>query len=605
MMPVSQTIPVENLTEKVRAVHSQGQGKEQAAIDHSPFDDEPVYQQFFEQLARGLHGGLSRNVLLTGERGVGQLTLLTEFTQQIVRGDYGFLQDCDVIKIDCRYLAPDESRSALAAIFSDLADNNRIIVCIDGFISLLREHTDSDNRPRLLAALSRASCRVIGLVTPRECEEYFASDPNTMDFFSIVPIYEPSNSVAIKLLQHFSAGLEQNYEVRIKEDAIEKAVVLSSNYILSERLPYKALRLLQQECEDIQFERSQHNAQRYEITAKDIERRVSVISGVPEHTLRGMADQTDYRACLSEEIFGQQHAVKEVATELGLIKAELRDPQKPASVMLFVGPTGVGKTEMAKALARFYSSSKRLKTFTLGNFVEPHSVSGVIGVPPGYVGHDQGGRLINELISDPHSVFLLDEADKAHPDVLQPFLNLFDEGWIYDQRGVKAYADRAVFVLTTNVGQRQILEMTRNGEGIEAIIQKTRETLSQIRHSKLNRPVFTEEFLARIKRVVVFGSLDLEAMTGITNKLVKNISEEWQERRNKTIALTPELIQWIADEAYQRNEAAKGREGGRIVRKLLSDKVEAAIEQKIGLHPQDYQQCSTVSVDENFNVVFD
>jgi ATP-dependent Clp protease ATP-binding subunit ClpA len=125
-------------------------------------------------------------------------------------------------------------------------------------------------------------------------------------------------------------------------------------------------------------------------------------------------------------------------------------------VLLFAGMTGVGKTELAKRIAELYSTSKRLTTYAMGNFTEPHSVSGIIGVPPGYVGHEDGGRLINELNADPYSVFLLDEAEKCHPNVWKPFLNLFDEGWIMGHRGVKAHADRAIFILTTNAGDKTI-----------------------------------------------------------------------------------------------------------------------------------------------------
>src|SRR5262249_31542853 len=155
-----------------------------------------------------------------------------------------------------------------------------------------------------------------------------------------------------------------------------------------------------------------------------------------------------------------------------------------ASVMLFLGQTGTGKTETAKALARFYSTTGRLKTYTLGNCVEPHSVATIIGVPPGYVGHDQGGRLVNDLNAAPYCVLLLAEADRARPDVLQPFLNLFDEGWVADHRGVRAYADRAIFILTTNVGQRMMAEMAEQGKSAEEIRERMKEVLAQIRHSK-------------------------------------------------------------------------------------------------------------------------
>ena len=270
---------------------------------------------------------------------------------------------------------------------------------------------------------------------------------------------------------------------------------------------------------------------------------------------------------------------------------------KPASVMMFVGQTGTGKTEMAKALARVYSASRRLKTFTLGNFSEPHSVSGIIGVPAGYVGHDQGGRLINELNADPYGVFLLDEADKAHPDVMQPFLNLFDEGWIADQRGKKAYAQRAIFILTTNVGQRQIADMCRAGKGTEEIAATMKDLLSRIRHSKSNRPVFTPEFLARVKRFVIFRSLDEAAMVGVCRRLVADLQATWRDRRRKDLAVPAGLAAAIGRRAFALDDRAQGREGGRIVRKLIADLVECPLQDAISAQPDACRQAARVTVD--------
>src|SRR5690606_11550156 len=149
-------------------------------------------------------------------------------------------------------------------------------------------------------------------------------------------------------------------------------------------------------------------------------------TGVPVETLSGDGGSADYEAALKASVVGQTEAVEVVATELKLIKAGLTEPDRPASVLLFAGMTGVGKTELAKALAWLYSPMGRLHVYSMGNFTKPHTVSGIIGVPPGYVCHDHGGRLVNELNADPYAVFLLDEAEKAHPNMWKPFLNLFD-----------------------------------------------------------------------------------------------------------------------------------------------------------------------------------
>jgi len=283
--------------------------------------------------------------------------------------------------------------------------------------------------------------------------------------------------------------------------------------------------------------------------------------------------------------------------ELGLIKAGLTDASKPASVMLFVGMTGTGKTELAKTLARFYSTTKRLRMYTMANFVEPHSVSGIIGVPAGYVGHESGGRLINELNADPYGVFLLDEIDKAHPDVLQPLLNLFDEGWVRDQRGVVARANHSIFIMTTNVGQRMIADMEASNHSVEEITEKVKDALSSIRHTKANRPVFSPEFLARIKRTVVFRPLTAEAMQKICRMATDSMAAVWAEQRDKTFVITDEVIDYVSKKSHQLNERSKGKEGGRIVHKLLSKLVDAEVQQAIANRVEEYQTCREVHVD--------
>ena len=312
--------------------------------------------------------------------------------------------------------------------------------------------------------------------------------------------------------------------------------------------------------------------------------------------MAGESDEVDFESALTAAVMGQEEAVRQTANELRLIKAGLSEPGKPAAVLLFAGMTGVGKTELAKRIAELYSTSRRLQIYSMGNFTEPHSVSGIIGVPPGYVGHEEGGRLINELNADPYSVFLLDEAEKCHPNIWKPFLNLFDEGWIVDQRGVKAYADRAIFILTTNAGERNIAQMAKSGKPREEIAEKVKQALSRVRHERSTQPVFPPQFLSRIKRTVVFNPLDEEAMIGITQRACDRMRHLWQQKREKQIDVEADLIQSIGRRAHQLNEQINGDEGGRIVRKLVSDLIESRVQDAAMEDSDSYRRCRAIRV---------
>jgi ATP-dependent Clp protease ATP-binding subunit ClpC len=565
----------------------------QASPSSSPFDDDPTAERLFDALARALHRRQYPNVLLVGDRGVGKSAIIAELARRAASHG-GFLSAKRFLSVDCRYLVPDEARPRLAAILAHTCPHRDLVVCLDGLHGLVQPLRGGSNKPILLAALARAQCHVFAILTPDQFDDLAADDPEFSEFFSVVHVSEPDSDTALRLMQYFARGLATRYRIGIESEAIRQAVTLTANYILNDQLPAKALKVLTKACEIADYDRRQLGQPKEQVTVDDLIRVVAEHTGIPEGTLRGVADRTDYAAALGELILGQEHAVREVANELGLIKAGMIDPTKPASVLLFLGQTGTGKTEMAKALARFYSASKRLKTYTLGNCVEPHSVATIIGVPPGYVGSDRGGRLVNELNSDPYGVFLLDEADKAHPDVLQPFLNLFDEGWVTDQRGVKGHAQKSIFIMTTNVGQRMIADMVKEGKSIEEITTRMKEALSQIRHGKSDRPVFTPEFLARIKRIILFRPLDKAAMQGIARKQIAELCRGWAESRGKKVEVPPELIEYVGRAANQLDEKAGGKEGGRVVRKLVSEWVETPLQQAMAADHEGYSRSTTV-----------
>jgi ATP-dependent Clp protease ATP-binding subunit ClpA len=262
--------------------------------------------------------------------------------------------------------------------------------------------------------------------------------------------------------------------------------------------------------------------------------------------------------------------------------------------MLFAGLTGVGKTELAKAVADLYSASKRLRTYPMGNFTEPHSVSAFLGPPPGYVGHASGGRLINELNADPYCVVLLDEAEKAHPEVLRPFLNLFDEGWIIDQRGVKAYGDRAIFILTTNAGHDVIARLAREASQEESATAVRAALRAMV--TRHNEPVFTPELIARIRRVVVFRPLDLAAMEGICRKEINRQRAFWRDKRDKDLVVAEDILEYVARTGDRLNTQAGGGEGGRIIAKLLGELIEDPITLAERDRSAEFQVCGRIDL---------
>lgn len=565
-------------------------------VSGSPFDGDLLFDRLFDALARALHRRHRPHALLVGERGVGKSTLIAEFARRAAF-DRGFLASKRVLSVDCRHTAPDLTRARLVAVLEHVAPHPDLVVCLDGLHELLLPPHRESNRSVLLAALAHARCHLVAILTPREFDDLAPDDPEFAEFFTMVHAPEPDPDTALRLMTHFARGLSERYQVPIEPEAVRQSVALTANYVLNDQLPAKALKALTAACEAADYDRRQLGLPHDQVTADDVVAVVSDRTGIPSDTLRGVADRTDYAAALSEVVFGQEHAVREVATELGLIKAGMSDPTKPASVMLFLGQTGTGKTEMAKALARFYSASKRLKTYTLGNCIEAHSVATIIGVPPGYVGSDRGGRVVTELNADPYGVFLLDEADKAHPDVLQPFLNLFDEGWVTDQRGTKGHAQRAIFVLTTNVGQRMMAEMHKEGKTVEEIATRMKEALGQIRHGKSDRPVFTPEFLARIKRIIVFRPLDGAAMGGIARKQASDLRRGWAEGRNKQLDVPEALVEYVGAAARRLDEKANGKEGGRVVRKLMAEWIEAPLQRAMAADPDGYRRAASVAIE--------
>jgi ATP-dependent Clp protease ATP-binding subunit ClpC len=575
----SDLLPAEDLTHTART----------GGIPEAPGLDEPV-----EAITRALFRRSGNHVLITGHGGVGRTALVRELARRSAGGKIAFLRHKRFVWADGRDVAPADAGRKLAAVFTHVAGRTDLVLCLDGLGQLLRGESATDNRMLLRAVLKEGRVQLVGVMDTADYEDLLAGDQAVRSLVTRVELREPDRDTALDMVGRAAEALATAFELSVEPKAVERAVGLCADYILNDRLPRKAVSVLRRACEDLDFDREVHGADRTSVTAEDVTRVVAQLSGVPEGQLSGAdpAAGEDYTAALRADVVGQEHAVRAVAEELRLIKFGLRS----GSVLFFAGQTGVGKSELAKALARFYSASKRLQVYTMGNFLESHSVTGIIGVAAGYVGHERGGRLVNELNADPYCVFLLDEAEKAHPDVWKPFLNLFDEGWIEDQRGIRAHADRAIFIMTSNAGADLIAD--RFGRGVERaeIEREVREHLTEVRHAASREAVFPPEFLARIRRVVVFNPLDQDAMAGIARKMLGRRERFWSESREKRLVVPDSLVEHIAAEAHARNRDSGGKEGGRIVDKLISELVEDPIVRAATSRSADYLACRRIEL---------
>jgi ATP-dependent Clp protease ATP-binding subunit ClpA len=558
---------------------------------------------YFDALTRALYRKANNNVLITGPRGVGTTSLVWELARRAAAGEISFLRAKRFLWVDCREVSSADSGGVLATIISQVGGRTDLVLCIDGLGPLLRAESGANHKTLLRSALKDQRIHLVGVMESHDYEDLVSADHAMLEFLTRIDVTEPDRPAATAIAGQCATVLAEEFGVTIDRAAVERAVAISADSILNERLPAKAVKVLRRACEDLDYERSQLSSTRTAVGADDVVRVIAEISGIPEGQLSGTGSpgsEIDYEHFLGEIIHGQEQAVVVAADQLRRIKAGLTDPGKPASVMLFAGLTGTGKTELAKAIARFYSASKRLQTYPMANFTEAHSVSGITGVPPGYVGYEHGGRLINDLNADPYCVFLLDEAEKAHPDVWKPFLNLFDEAWVTDMRGVKAFGDRAIFILTSNAGSETISKLSGSKlsgkrRSMQEIIAAVRDELSQVLH-KSGVPVFPPEFLARISQIIVFKPLDRNAMEGICRKMIARKQQTWLDKRGKRLIIPDSLVRYIAERGDHENAESGGKEGGRIIGKLIAEIIDGSLVRESTRQPEAYRMCEVVEL---------
>ncbi|MEJ6392399.1 ATP-dependent Clp protease ATP-binding subunit ClpA [Gymnodinialimonas sp. 2305UL16-5] len=504
------------------------------------------------------------NPLLVGDPGVGKTAIAEGLAKKIVEGQTPeVLQGATIYSLDMgallagtRYRGDFEER--LKAVVKELEDHPDAVLFIDEIHTVIGAGATSggamDASNLLKPALQGGKLRCMGSTTYKEFRQHFEKDRALSRRFQKIDVSEPSVEDAVKILKGLKPYFEEHHSVKYTADAIKTAVELSSRYINDRKLPDKAIDVIDEAGA------AQHlvaeSKRRKTIGQKEIEDVVAKIARIPPKNVSkdDAVVLKDLEVSLKRVVFGQDNAIEALSSSIKLARAGLREPEKPIGNYLFAGPTGVGKTEVAKQLAD--TLGVELLRFDMSEYMEKHAVSRLIGAPPGYVGFDQGGLLTDGVDQNPHCVLLLDEIEKAHPDVFNILLQVMDHGTLTDHNGRSVDFRNVVLIMTSNAGA---------AEQAKAAIGFGRDRREGEDTAAIER-TFTPEFRNRLDAVISFGALPKEVILQVVEKFVLQLEAQLLDR-NVTIELTRPAAEWLADKGYDDRMGA--RPLGRVIQEHI------------------------------------
>lgn len=504
------------------------------------------------------------NPLYVGDPGVGKTAIAEGLAKRIVEGkvpealknDTIFSLDMGTLLAGTRYRGDFEER--LKQVVKELEDFPGAVLFIDEIHTVIGAGATSggamDASNLLKPALSSGAIRCIGSTTYKEYRQFFEKDRALVRRFQKIDVNEPSIEDAIEIMKGLKPYYENYHHLRYSNEAIKAAVELSARYISDRKLPDKAIDVIDETgAAQMLLPASKR---RKLITEKEIEVTIATMARIPAKTVS--KDDEMVLANLEKElrsvVYGQDIAIEALSTAIKLARAGLREPNKPIGSYVFSGPTGVGKTEVAKQLAA--SLGVEMLRFDMSEYMERHTVSRLLGAPPGYVGFDQGGLLTDGVDQHPHCVVLLDEIEKAHPDIYNILLQVMDHGSLTDHNGKKIDFRNVILIMTTNAGAS---EMAKSAIGFGSS-KRTGED-----EEALNR-LFTPEFRNRLDAIIPFSPLPTAVIHKVVQKFVMQLETQLSER-NVTFDLHEDAIAWLAEKGYDEKMGA--RPLGRVIQEHI------------------------------------
>ena len=525
-----------------------------------------------ERLIQILSRRNKNNPLLVGESGVGKTAIAEGLAYLIATGDTpDIIKDSVVYSLDIagliagtKYRGDFEKR--LKGVLNFLSKEDKPILFIDEIHTIIGAGSASgsslDVSNLLKPALGKGQIRCIGSTTFQEYRGIFNQNQALSRRFQKIDVVEPSFDECEEILKGIVDVYEEYHDVSYSEESIKSAVELSSKYINDRFLPDKAIDVIDETGAFKNINRG--NKKSIKITKDDIEMTISKITKIPEQSISS-SDKKNLKNIeenLKRVIFGQDKAVETLSNAIKLSRVGLRDENKTIGSFLFTGPTGVGKTEISKQLSNILGIE--LIRFDMSEYMERHTVSRLIGAPPGYVGFDQGGLLTEAIVKSPHCVLLLDEIEKAHPDIFNILLQVMDAGVLTDNNGRKSDFRNVILIMTTNIGADLL---SKRNIGFN-------ETSNESDAMNSLNKLFSPEFRNRLDETIQFSYLDKKVILSIVDKFLTKLQAQL-DKRNVEIVVSKKVVEWIANNGYDKEMGARPMERfiSQNIKKPLVDKL--------------------------------